>query len=42
MAIKGWVDSEYLAGRTTGISDAEMLEQVRKNLPELAAKTASA
>jgi isopropylmalate/homocitrate/citramalate synthase len=33
--IAQWVEEEYRNKRTTAISDAEMLEQVRRHLPEL-------
>ena len=33
--IKAWVDEEYVKGRTTGISEQEMWQQVEKCLPEL-------
>lgn len=33
--IKEWVDSEYAKGRTTAISNQEMLEKTKKFLPEL-------
>ena len=34
LAIKKWVDEEYAAGRTTGISDEEMWEQARIHFSE--------
>mgnify|MGYP001583362434 FL=1 len=34
-AIKAWVDAQYLSGRTTGISDAEMEALLAQHLPEL-------
>lgn len=34
LKIKTWVDEQYKSGRVTGISDEEMIEQVRENLPE--------
>jgi isopropylmalate/homocitrate/citramalate synthase len=37
-AIAEWVDAQYRAERTTAISDEEMLEQVRTQLPELCAR----
>ena len=33
--ISDWVDEQYAQKRTTAISDEEMLEQVKKHLPEL-------
>lgn len=33
--IKEWVDSEYAKGRTTAISNKEMLEKAKESLPEL-------
>ncbi len=34
-AIKAWVDAQYLSGRTTGISDAEMETLLAQHIPEL-------
>ena len=33
--IKNWIDEQYANGRTTTISDEELLSLIRKNLPEL-------
>ena len=30
-----WVDRAYVGGRTTSISDEEMVARVREHLPEL-------
>ena len=38
MKINQWVDEEYKKDRNTGISTCEMLEQIRRHLPELANK----
>ena len=38
--IAEWVDAQYIEGRTTSISDEEMMAQVRRQLPELAARDA--
>ena len=35
IAIRDWIDAEYARGRTTSISDDEMMEQVRIHLPGL-------
>jgi citrate (Re)-synthase len=35
--IAEWVDAQYADGRTTSISDEEMMEQVRRVIPSLAA-----
>lgn len=35
IAIKKWIDSEYAKGRTTVISNKEMLEKTKEFLPEL-------
>jgi len=35
-AIGQWVEEQFTAGRTTAISDQEMLEQIRRHLPDLA------
>ncbi|HLG28777.1 MAG TPA: 2-isopropylmalate synthase [Candidatus Brocadiales bacterium] len=35
LKIKDWVDRQYKEGRVTIISDDEMLEQVRENIPDL-------
>lgn len=35
LKIKNWIDDQYADGRVTSISDAEMMEQVKKALPEL-------
>ncbi len=35
IAIKNWIDEEYKDGRTTTISEREMLELSQKHLPEL-------
>jgi hypothetical protein len=33
--VYSWISSQYRDGRITSISDEEMLEQVRRYLPEL-------
>ena len=33
--IKNWIDEQYRAGRTTTISDEELLSLIRENMPEL-------
>jgi len=33
--IKEWIDKQYAEGRITSISNAEMYEQVKENIPEL-------
>jgi len=35
VTIKNWIDEQYSSGRTTTISDVELLELVRRNMPEL-------
>lgn len=35
LKIYSWVNEQYEAGRVTGISDEEMVEQVKKHLPEV-------
>jgi isopropylmalate/homocitrate/citramalate synthase len=35
MTIKNWMDEQYNNGRITSMSDAEIMEQVRKVMPEL-------
>lgn len=35
IAIKEWIDAQYATGRTTSIGDIEMLEQIKKHLPDL-------
>jgi isopropylmalate/homocitrate/citramalate synthase len=35
LAIKNWIDEEYRLGRTTTISESEMLSLSEKHLPEL-------
>jgi isopropylmalate/homocitrate/citramalate synthase len=35
LKIKGWIDHQYQEGRITIISDEEMMEQVKENIPEL-------
>ncbi|MEK7766725.1 MAG: 2-isopropylmalate synthase, partial [bacterium] len=36
--IREWVDRQYAAGRSHGISEEEMWEQVRRELPDLIAR----
>ena len=33
--IKNWIDEQYRAGRTTTISDEELMSLIRENMPEL-------
>lgn len=39
LKIYTWVTEQYDAGRVTGISDEEMVEQVKKHLPEVMSKS---
>ncbi len=35
LEMKNWIDEQYAGGRITSISDEEMMEQMRKHLPEM-------